>query len=213
MSSLHSALDFLVGACLVVFVVAWVAGALYFGARSQAGPLGWARGLRRTGPRTALLVAGAYGFSLLLSNTGDFWRHLRYWQPELAVLGVLLALASTALLLWSRWVLGAMWDGVPTVKEHHELRTDGPYRLVRHPIYTGILGLVTGAMLAFGFGAWTAVVAVCIPWLLRRVHVEDALMAAEFGPAYATYRARTPALLPGLHLTTTAGRHLGDAPR
>ncbi|MEU9479992.1 isoprenylcysteine carboxylmethyltransferase family protein [Streptomyces sp. NPDC048191] len=196
MGTLHSALVAITVVCMVVFVAAWIAGAVYFGVKSERGARGWARGLRRTLPRRLLLVAGAYVFSVLLDHTRGFWSHLRYWQPELAVAGALLAVASTGLLLWARWVLGTMWASVPTVQEHHELRTDGPYRLVRHPIYTGLLGLVIGAMLACGFGVWTAVLVVAVPWLLRRVRVEDALMAERFGVSYEAYRADVPALVP-----------------
>ncbi|WP_225100012.1 isoprenylcysteine carboxylmethyltransferase family protein [Streptomyces sp. CoH27] len=196
MGSLHSALGVLIGICVLIFYAAWIAGALYFGAKSHAGVRGWWRGQRRTLPRRILLIAGAYVVSVLLENSRDFWRHLRYWQPELALLGAALAVASTALLLWARWVLGTMWASVPTVREHHELRTDGPYGLVRHPIYTGLLGLVIGGMLACGFGVWTAVLIVAVPWLLLRVRAEDRLMAGRFGAAYEAYRARVPALLP-----------------
>ena len=196
MGSLHSALVALTGVCVLIFVVAWIAGAVYFGMKSQAGLHGWVRGLRRTLPRRLLLIAGAFAFSSLVRHSRDFWRHLQYWQPELALLGALLAVASTALLLWARWVLGTMWASVPTLKEQHELRTDGPYRLVRHPIYTGLLGLILGAMLACGFGVWIAILVVAVPWLLRRVRVEDGLMAGQFGASYDAYRARVPPLIP-----------------
>ncbi|GAA3809772.1 hypothetical protein GCM10022403_049630 [Streptomyces coacervatus] len=212
MGSLHSALVALSGVCVLVFVVAWIAGAVYFGVRSQAGLRGWVHGLRRTLPRRVLLIAGVYVFSTLVRHSRDLWRHLQYWQPELALLGGLLAVASTALLLWARWVLGTMWAGVPTVREHHELRTDGPYRLVRHPIYTGLLGLITGSMLACGFGAWIAVMAVAIPWLLRRVRIEDALMAGRFGTSYDAYRARVPALIPWTRPAVPAERGSSSEP-
>ncbi|MGV4985992.1 methyltransferase family protein [Streptomyces sp. NRAIS4] len=214
MGSLHSALVLITGVCVVIFVAAWIAGAVYFGVKSRRGVRGWVRGLRRTLPRRVLLIAGVYAFSLLVGHSRGFWRHLRYWQPELAVLGVLLAIASTALLLWARWVLGTMWASVPTVQEHHELRTDGPYRLVRHPIYTGLLGLIAGAMPACGFGVWTAVLAVAVPWLLRRVRIEDGLMADRFGASYDTYRADVPALIPRIHPAAGLGlRRAGGGQR
>ncbi|WP_427919427.1 methyltransferase family protein [Streptomyces sp. cg40] len=197
MGSLHSALVALTGVCVAIFVVAWIAGAVYFGVKSEAGLAGWARGLRRTLPRRLLLVAGAYAFSLLVRHTPDsFWHRLRYWQPELALLGALIAVASTSLLFWARWVLGVMWASIPLVHEHHELRTEGPYRIVRHPIYTGLLGLVLGGMLACGFGVWIVFLAVAVPWLLRRVRIEDGMMADRFGASYEAYRARVPALIP-----------------
>ncbi|GGU96250.1 hypothetical protein GCM10010211_74400 [Streptomyces albospinus] len=196
MSSLHSVLVVLTGVCVLIFVVAWFVGAVYFGLKGPAGPGAWVRGLRRTLPRRVLLIAGAYAFSALVGHTPHLWHHLQYWQPELALLGALLAVASTALLLWARWVLGTMWASIPMVQEHHELRTDGPYRLVRHPIYTGLLGLIVGGMLACGFGVWIAFLVVAVPWLLRRVRIEDGLMADQFGSSYELYRARVPALIP-----------------
>lgn len=193
MGTLHSALVALIGFCVLVFVVAWAVGAVYFGIKSRTG----LSGLRRTLPRRVVLMLGAVVFVTVIRRFPDsFWHHLEYWQPELALVGALLAVVSTALLLWARWVLGTMWASVPTVQEHHELRTDGPYRLVRHPIYTGILGLVTGAMLASGFGVWIVVLAAAVPWLLWRVRAEDGLMAGRFGAEYEAYRARVPALIP-----------------
>lgn len=209
MEPLRSALVVVTDVCFLVFVVSWIAGAVHFGAKSQAGLHGWVRGLRRTLPRRVLLIAGVYVLFTLVGHSRGFWRHLQYWQPELALLGGLLAIASTALLLWARWVLGTMWASVPTVQEHHELRTDGPYRLVRHPIYTGLLGLLLGATLACGFGVWTAFLAVAVPWLLRRVHVEDGLMAHQFGASYDSYRAQVPALIPRLRPTRAGPRPVG----
>jgi protein-S-isoprenylcysteine O-methyltransferase Ste14 len=197
MGSLRPVLVALTGVCVLIFVVAWVMGAVYFGVKSHAGLGGRLRGLRHTGPREVPLVAGVFALAAVARLVPhSFWRHLRYWQPELALLGALLVLASTALLLWARWVLGTMWAGVPMVLEHHELRTDGPYRLVRHPIYTGFLGLIVGGMVTGGFGVWIVVLVVAVPWLLRRVRVEDDLMAGRFGASYEAYRARVPALIP-----------------
>ncbi|WP_329552425.1 methyltransferase family protein [Streptomyces sp. NBC_00696] len=197
MGSLHTALATLTGICVAIFIVAWLVGAVYFGAKSGAGLRGWVRGLRRTLPRRVLLFAGCWAFSVLVRHSPDsFWHHLQYWQPELAVLGAVLAVASTALLLWARWVLGVMWASIPLVQEHHELRTEGPYRIVRHPIYTGLLGLAFGGMLACGFGIWIVFVLIAVPWLLRRVRIEDAMMADQFGASYEAYRARVPALIP-----------------
>ncbi|WP_433448397.1 methyltransferase family protein [Streptomyces sp. CA-142005] len=213
MGSLHSALVLIIGVCALVFVAAWIAGAVYFGVKSPAGPRGWVHGLRRTLPRRLLLIAGVYAFFTLVGHSRGFWRHLQYWQPELALVGAVLAIASTALLLWARWVLGTMWASVPTVQEDHELRTSGPYRLVRHPIYTGLLGLITGGMLASGFGVWTAFLAVAVPWLLRRVRIEDDLMAHQFGAAYDAYRAEVPALIPHIRPARPRPRRAGSAPR
>ncbi|MCZ1006623.1 methyltransferase family protein [Streptomyces lydicus] len=199
MGFLHSAVVAVTDVCVAIFLVAWLVGAVYFAAKGRKGLAGWVRGLPRTLAGRVPVMVGAGVFAVLVGcSRPSFWRHLQYWQPELAVLGALLAVASTALLLWARWVLGAMWASVPLVQEGHELRTDGPYRLVRHPIYTGLLGLIVGGMLAFGFGVWLVYLVVAVPWLLRRVRVEDGLMEGQFGDSYADYRARVPALIPWL---------------
>jgi protein-S-isoprenylcysteine O-methyltransferase Ste14 len=109
-----------------------------------------------------------------------------------------------------------MWAGVPTVQEDHELRTGGPYRFVRHPIYAGLLGLATGGMLAYGFGVWILFLVLAVPWLLNRVRIEDGLMAQEFGDSYAAYRARVPALIPRIRSVAGAPPRSGasgDTPR
>ncbi|RLU83675.1 hypothetical protein CTZ27_28755 [Streptomyces griseocarneus] len=197
MGSLQASLVALTSVCALVFAVAWIVSAVYFGVKGGAGPGGWIRGLRRTLRRRVLVIVGVGAFFVLVGRSPQsFWRHLRYWQPVLALPGALLVVASTALLLWARWVLGTMWASIPMVQEHHELRTDGPYRLVRHPIYTGLLGLITGGMLACGFGVWVAYLVIAVPWLIRRVRVEDGLMAGQFGVSYDAYRARVPALIP-----------------
>lgn len=211
MGFLHAAVAAVIDVCVLIFLVAWIVGAVYFGVKSRNGLGGWVRGLPRTAPARIPLVLGAGVFAVLVGHSPpSFWRHLQYWQPELALLGALLALASTALLLWARWTLGTMWAGVPLVQEHHELRTDGPYRLVRHPIYTGLLGLITGGMLACGFGVWVVYLVVAVPWLLRRVRVEDRLMVSQFGVAYDAYRARVPALVPWTRPARVGLRHAGS---
>ncbi|MEY9874695.1 protein-S-isoprenylcysteine O-methyltransferase Ste14 [Streptacidiphilus sp. MAP12-33] len=200
MSGVQTAVHGVVYGCIVVFAVTWVGAAVYFGSRGAGSPerrRAWLRSLRASMPARVALVAGILVLiELTRRPDGPFWRHLQYWNPVLGVAGAALTVAATALLVWSRLVLGVMWAGVPLVQEGHELRTTGPYGLVRHPIYTGLLGLVLGAALGLGFGVWVLYTAVTVPWALHRVRVEDDLMAAEFGDRFLAYRLRVPALLP-----------------
>ena len=69
------------------------------------------------------------------------------------LLGLALLLAATGLTLWARLVLGTMWSAAPAVKAEHQLRTTGPYAVTRHPIYTGLLGMMLGSGLLAG-GRW-----------------------------------------------------------
>lgn len=81
MGSLHSALVLITGVCVLIFVVAWIAGAVYFGVKRHAGPRDWVRALPRTVPRALsrrlLLAAGVYVFLTLVGHSEGFWRHLQ----------------------------------------------------------------------------------------------------------------------------------------
>lgn len=72
-----------------------------------------------------------------------------YW------LGLLMVICGLAFAVWARIHLGRNWSGTVTVKEDHELIRSGPYGIVRHPIYTGLLLAIAGT--AIVFGEWRAV--------------------------------------------------------
>jgi protein-S-isoprenylcysteine O-methyltransferase Ste14 len=93
-----------------------------------------------------------------------------------------------------------MWSSVPAVKHEHELRTDGPYGLSRHPIYAGMLGMLLGTALLTAVGPWAVIVPVALVVVEIRIHIEERLMLATFPNDYPRYRRRVPQLLPGLTL-------------
>jgi protein-S-isoprenylcysteine O-methyltransferase Ste14 len=109
---------------------------------------------------------------------------------------VLLVAAGLAFAVWARVCLGRNWSGIVTLKQDHELVRSGPYRLVRHPIYTGLLLALLGSALARN--EWRALLAVALAWLAfwRKLQVEEELMIEQFGDAYVRYRAEVPALMP-----------------
>jgi protein-S-isoprenylcysteine O-methyltransferase Ste14 len=86
------------------------------------------------------------------------------------------------------------------VKQQHQLRTSGPYAVTRHPIYTGILGMVLGTALLAGAGDWALPFPILLVVLEFKLHTEERLMLAEFPADYPAYRRRVPQLLPGLRL-------------
>lgn len=113
-----------------------------------------------------------------------------YWTGVvLVVLGLLFA-------IWARNVLGRNWSGTVTLKENHELIRSGPYRYVRHPIYTGLLLAFAGSAIARG--EWRGLVALAIAFLAlwRKLRLEEAWMVETFGEAYVRYRAEVRALIP-----------------
>jgi protein-S-isoprenylcysteine O-methyltransferase Ste14 len=98
--------------------------------------------------------------------------------------------------VWARMHLAGNWSGTVTLKQDHSLTRSGPYRLVRHPIYTGILTAILGTAIAEA--EWRGFVALALVTLafLRKIALEERLMVAQFGEAYAQYRAEVPALIP-----------------
>lgn len=114
----------------------------------------------------------------------------RYW------LSVVLVVAGLAFSIWARVALGRNWSGTVTIKVDHELVQEGPYRRIRHPIYSGILLALLGSALASGRGHGLLAFAIaCVAFVLK-ARVEEAWMTREFGERYAEYRRRTWALLP-----------------
>lgn len=197
MTELHTVLTGLTTGCLYVLGAAWTLAAVYFSVRVPGGARPkLAHFVRTIIPEPWLLIL-APALSLLISLAPKgFWASLRFWQPLVALPGVLLIVASTALMLWARWVLGTMWASKPLLQEGHQLRTSGPYALVRHPIYAGFAGMVLGGMLADGFGVWIAWALGGLAFVAWRVRTENRMMTATFGDAYRDYSARVPALVP-----------------
>lgn len=110
--------------------------------------------------------------------------------------GAVLTLTGLLFTVWARVHLGRNWSATITVKQDHALITSGPYRFVRHPIYTGLLLALVGFALARG--EWRGVVAVVIAFLAfwRKLRIEERWMREQFGAAYEEYSRRVAALIP-----------------
>lgn len=116
----------------------------------------------------------------------------------IAWLGVLLTLAGHCFSVWARVHLGKYWSGTVALKEGHRIVDTGPYRHLRHPIYTGLLAAALGSALAAGTVEALAAVILMVPAYAIKWRREERLMLGEFGSAYAEYMKRTKALIPGL---------------
>jgi protein-S-isoprenylcysteine O-methyltransferase Ste14 len=117
--------------------------------------------------------------------------------PLLGAIGLALDLVGIALAIWARLALGSNWSGIVVgTQEEHELVQTGPYALVRHPIYSGLLLAIVGTALTLGrLGSYVAVVTGLVA-LLIRIEVEERLMQQQFGEAHRAYRQRTWKLIP-----------------
>jgi len=128
------------------------------------------------------------------------WLRIQLWPQSYALYNAAIAMtvAGIAFAVWARVHLGANWSRSVTVKRDHQLITSGPYRLVRHPIYTGLLFGLLGAVVAEG-QVRSLIALALIAWVLwRKLRLEEAWMREEFGDTYAEYSRRTAALVPGI---------------
>jgi protein-S-isoprenylcysteine O-methyltransferase Ste14 len=83
---------------------------------------------------------------------------------------------------------------------------EGPYAVTRHPIYTGVLGMLLGTAVALGFGAWLYVFVLVLVFFELRIRTEERLLNEVFPGAYEDYRRRVPGLIPGLRRLINQGR-------
>ena len=188
--------------CWGAFILVWVGGWLYNLVR---GPKVQRRLMSLpvlTFGAVLILIAAGLGLLRFLDRTAfsSFWLERLAGDSSLwmEVLGVVLLVPSTVLTLWARFALGTMWSNMTEAKIGHQLRTDGPYGITRHPIYTGMIGMLFGSLLIGGFGAWALIALVLTAFVLVKVPSEEKLMIETFGDQYRQYQQRVPQIIPGL---------------
>ena len=101
--------------------------------------------------------------------------------------------------VWARLAIGDMWSVIPKLQSRHQLRTDGPYAVTRHPIYTGGLVMLLGITLLGGTGKLVVLFPACLIVLAVKIHIEEQLLVAAFPDEYPRYRRQVPQLVPGLY--------------
>ena len=172
-------------------MVVWIAGALY---NARRGP-----GVReRTGRDYFWLVTVAAIWILSSHAAGIDWGSLSVESPWLRVPGLALLVSATAFTLWARLELGTMWSSSVVAKTGHALRTHGPYAVTRHPIYTGLLGMILGTALIDDLGRAAGVFVIAVIYILWKSRAEERLLSGIF-PEYERYRRRVPRLIPRPH--------------
>ncbi|HVT49615.1 MAG TPA: isoprenylcysteine carboxylmethyltransferase family protein [Vicinamibacterales bacterium] len=164
-----------------------------------------ARGAKTTAWRESIVSALAYRVPLIVAVIiiagGLSWpaflqRHLFAPTPDALVLaGGVMVVAGLGVTFWARWHLGRNWSSMVVVKQAHALVRTGPYRRVRHPIYSGLLLAFVGTMLIVN--RWSGVVA--LPFfagsLVWKLALEERRMRAAF-PEYADWARHSAALVP-----------------
>jgi protein-S-isoprenylcysteine O-methyltransferase Ste14 len=160
------------------------------------------RTARTQSPGSRLLqIAPEIGaFVLLFARLNwPYWLRRRFvLEDSLAPMWVGLALTAAGIgfAIWARLWIGRNWSGRVTIKEQHELIQDGPYAIVRHPIYSGFLLAILGTAIVHGeVRGLLALPLAALGWTFK-LRMEESFMAQQFGPAYLDYKRRVKALVP-----------------
>jgi protein-S-isoprenylcysteine O-methyltransferase Ste14 len=160
---------------------------------------------KKTKQRESMLQRLAYISPLLIAvyllyySRTDFGFLAIYFVPhtlEVQWIGVAIMVMGLAIAFWARVHLGSNWSGVVTLKEGHELIRTGPYRKIRHPIYTGILvGFLGNAIVN---GQVRGLVALAIIWasFYIKARREEKFLAQEFGPKFEEHTRHTGMFVP-----------------
>jgi protein-S-isoprenylcysteine O-methyltransferase Ste14 len=184
-----------------LFLAIWISWGLYW--------IVSARGVKPLVRRESTLSRWAHFGPLflagwLLSDGGRMWAPLRTPFMTRSETSFWIASAVTAVglsfTIWARRHLGRNWSGSVTITADHELITTGPYRLARHPIYTGLLIAFAGNALVVGEvrGLIAFAFAIAFAALWRKLRLEERFMREQFGQAYEEYSRRVAAVVPFL---------------
>jgi protein-S-isoprenylcysteine O-methyltransferase Ste14 len=150
----------------------------------------WSRALHLT------LVNG--GVLLLILPVPGLTRRFLPDSHFAVAAGLVIEAAFILLAVWARRALGSNWSGEVRIATGHQLVCSGPYRYIRHPIYTAVLGMYCGVALVSGeIHAPIAVVIVALAYW-RKIRMEERVMAETFGADHEAYRRDTWALVPFL---------------
>jgi len=198
----NSHLDVIALSVFAAVIVCWIAFVLVFWLRQRP-----PKGAETQRDRTATIGIGLEMVGFFLVWFGPLAR--RYFSPivpmpraleiVVAAITIGIAVASVGLVHAAVRRLGKQWAVAARLVEGHNLITDGPYRIVRNPIYTGMLGMLIATGLAVTrWSVLLAGIAVFVLGTYLRVRVEERLLRGHFGSEFDDYARRVPAMIPGI---------------
>jgi protein-S-isoprenylcysteine O-methyltransferase Ste14 len=180
----------IINGCWLVFVATWVIASV---------------STKRTVYRETSTQRLRYWVLLVIAYLLLFYGRRLPYPLNLNVVPHLAAMAWTAAIvcaiglafaIWARITLGSNWSGVVTLKEGHELVERGPYRFVRHPIYTGILTMFFATALAQGHLSGFAGTLLMFASFWIKLRDEEKLMLRQFDERYTAYQQRVKRIIP-----------------
>jgi protein-S-isoprenylcysteine O-methyltransferase Ste14 len=177
-----------------LFIAPWLVFAAWWLVRS----FGTARTERREDGRQrvaymVLMMAGAF---FIAAPPPSLRQHLWPRSLPLACVAIAIEVCGVAFAIWAREHLGRLWSGSVTLKEDHRIVQSGPYRLVRHPIYTGILTGLFGVVLVRANVGTLVGFALMAAGIARKIAIEEGMLRERFGAEYDAYRKQVRAIIP-----------------
>ncbi len=119
----------------------------------------------------------------------------------IADLGIAITFAGIAFAIWARYCLGRNWSSEVAIKQDHELVQSGPYRWIRHPIYTGIITAAWGTAIVVGqLGGLLGVILITMGFAYKG-RQEELRLRGAFGDSWAAHEQRTGMFLPRVRRT------------
>jgi protein-S-isoprenylcysteine O-methyltransferase Ste14 len=173
-----------------IFLIVWVIGA--FTSKRTARRQSWKS-------RFGMVGIAALEYFLLSTAAQYLGFAERRFLPDSLLwlqIGLFITVAGLLFATWARVTLGRNWSGIVTVKQNHELIRTGPYALVRHPIYTGVVFAIFGTAIFDGKIRAIILLAVVLSILIHKMKIEEQFMTEQFGSEYTSYRRSTKALFP-----------------
>lgn len=176
----------------LVFAVAWAAFWLYWLVAAfsmKRGRVPWSRELRIRAVIVVLVVVSI--------RVGAFRGHRLATDPWRAAAGLVLFALGLGFAVWARVHIGRNWGTPMTQKDEPELVTSGPYHLVRHPIYSGVLLAGVGTAVGLSW-VWLIAVAIAAVYFLYSATVEERYLTRQLPEDYPAYKRSTKMLVPFL---------------
>jgi protein-S-isoprenylcysteine O-methyltransferase Ste14 len=171
--------------CWAIFIIYWIVAA--FGVkRTVEKQAGWWR-------IQILLIAVAIAFFMVNHDT-ILWSY----TLTTGIIADIVTLIGLIIILWARIVLGGNWSTTAVLKENQELIQNGPYRYVRHPIYSGLMLMILGMAIYYGRTIGFVVFIISFIASCLRARQEEKLLTRHFPEEYPNYKARVKAFIPFL---------------
>jgi protein-S-isoprenylcysteine O-methyltransferase Ste14 len=173
-----------------IFIAYWLVSAL----RDRAP-------FKRSSSRLSVLTfAGVpWVIFILLANLFAPWLLIVRAIPDslpIVAAGLLITCAGLGFAAFARVHLGRFWSGLPAIRMEHRIIRTGPYRIVRHPIYTGLLTAIAGTAIATGLFWVICLTGIVLLVFILKIRMEERFLQEEFGEEYTRYRREVRALIP-----------------